>query len=173
MTGPGPDPRAPSVRRMRWWDVEALLPLEDALFAHEAWSAETFWAELAQSGPSGQRDYLVLEGLKGPEGLDGYAGVSVAGGVADVMTVAVAPTRQGQGLGRLLVQQLVALAEGRGAARMMLEVRADNAAAQRVYHGVGFERIAVRRDYYRTPDGPADAWVMQLRLASTGDRDER
>jgi hypothetical protein len=34
---------------------------------------------------------------------------------------------------------------------------------------VGFERIAVRRGYYRTPQGPADAWVMQLRLASDGD----
>ena len=63
-------------------------------------------------------------GLRGAgDGLDGYAGVSVAGGVADVMTVAVAPSRQGQGLGRFLVQQLVALAAARGAGRMMLEVR--------------------------------------------------
>ena len=133
---------------MRWWDVEPLLPLEDALFGHEAWSAETFWAELAQARAAGLRG-----AARRRDGLDGYAGVSVAGGVADVMTVAVAPSRQGQGLGRFLVQQLVELARARGAGRMMLEVRADNVAAQRVYASAGFERIAVRRGYYRTPDG--------------------
>ncbi|WP_426562995.1 ribosomal protein S18-alanine N-acetyltransferase [Angustibacter sp. McL0619] len=155
----------PVVRPMRWWDVERLLPLEDRLFGHEAWSAPTWWSELAQCE---QRDYVVLQGATDGD-VDGYAGVSVAAGVADLMTVAVSPDRQGQGLGRFLVQQLVTLARARGAGRMMLEVRADNVAAQRVYSSVGFERIAVRRGYYRTPQGPADAWVMQLRIASTGE----
>ena len=41
------------------------------------------------------------------------------------------------------------------------QVRGDNVPAQRVYLREGFERIAVRRGYYRTADGPADAWVMQ------------
>jgi ribosomal-protein-alanine N-acetyltransferase len=150
---------------MRWWDVERLLPLEDELFGHEAWSAETWWSELAQPE---QRDYLVLAGAQEGD-VEGYAGISVAAGVADGMTVAVSPDRQGAGLGRFLVQQLVELARARGAGRIMLEVRADNVAAQRVYGSVGFERIAVRRGYYRTPEGPADAWVMQLRIASTNE----
>ena len=51
----------------------------------------------------------------------------------------------------------------------MLEVRADNAAAIRLYRRHGFERLAVRRGYYQP--GDVDAWVMRLRpvrLASSG-----
>jgi ribosomal-protein-alanine N-acetyltransferase len=166
-------PTALGPRPLRWWDVERLLPLERELFGTEAWSAETWWAELAQPA---QRAYVIADAAVDPAGdpdgeVLGYAGVSVAAGVGDVMTVAVSPAAQGQGLGRRLVAELLTLAEARGATRVMLEVRADNVAAQRVYAACGFERIAVRRGYYRTPAGPADAWVMQRRLASGGGSD--
>ena len=45
---------------------------------------------------------------------------------------------------------------------VMLEVRADNSAALRLYERFGFERISVRRRYY--PDG-ADACIMRSVLA--------
>ena len=45
----------------------------------------------------------------------------------------------------------------------MLEVRADNAAALRLYERHGFERVAVRRGYYQ-PEG-VDAHVLRLRDA--------
>ena len=61
---------APVVRPMRWWDVERLLPLEDELFGHEAWSAPTWWSELAQPD---QRDYVVLTGADGGD-VDGTPG---------------------------------------------------------------------------------------------------
>jgi [ribosomal protein S18]-alanine N-acetyltransferase len=153
-----PQPAAP--RPMRWWDVERLLPLEQELFGPDAWAAETWWGELAQPG----RSYVVVDGSVSPDGsLEGYAGVLVNGADADVMTVAVSPDRQGAGLGRLLLDRLVDLAAAQGAHQLLLEVRADNAAAQRLYARSGFERIAVRRGYYRTDAGPVDAWVMRRR----------
>lgn len=145
------------LRPMRWWDVEALLPLEQQLFGREAWSAETWWAELAQPA---QRRYLVLPGEQ-PGQVVGYAGVSVAGAQGDVMTVAVAPALQGKGVGGVLLRRLVDEAASLGASRLLLEVRADNAAAQRLYEREGFERIAVRAGYYRGDAGPVDAWVMR------------
>ena len=33
-----------TLRPLRWWDVESLLPLEQQLFGRWAWSAETFWS---------------------------------------------------------------------------------------------------------------------------------
>jgi ribosomal-protein-alanine N-acetyltransferase len=45
---------------------------------------------------------------------------------------------------------------------VLLEVRADNAAAQALYAGAGFERIGVRRGYYRP--GGTDALVLRLQL---------
>ncbi len=150
---------------LRWWDVETLLPLEQRLFGREAWSAETWWAELAQ--PASRR-YVVLYGASDGE-VVAYAGVAVAGSDADVMTVAVSPGLQGHGVGGVLVRRLAAEAAALGAQRLLLEVRGDNVAAQRLYAREGFERIAVRKAYYRTDDGPADAWVMRRSISSAGE----
>lgn len=144
------------LRPLRWWDVASLVPLERQLFDADAWSAETWWGELAQGA---RRWYRVVELAERPGEVAGYAGVALNGPDADVMTVAVAPWAQGRGVGGVLVRALVGAASQAGAAQLVLEVRADNAAAQRVYARHGFERIAVRRGYY---DG-IDAWVMRLR----------
>ncbi|MGN6611553.1 MAG: ribosomal protein S18-alanine N-acetyltransferase [Angustibacter sp.] len=142
---------------MRWWDVEPALPLEAELFGAEAWSAETWWAELAAPG----RHYLVAHDTDGA--LVGYAGLFVNGADADVMTIAVSSAAQGHGYGGVLLRGLLDVAADRGAQQVLLEVRADNVPAQRLYERHGFKRIAVRRGYYRTADGSVDAWVMRRR----------
>ena len=50
----------------------------------------------------------------------------------------------------------------RGAARLFLDVRADNPGAQTLYEALGFEPIAVRPGYYQ-PDN-VDAVVMRHTL---------
>jgi len=147
---------------MRWWDVEVLLPLERELFGLTAWSAETFWSELAQSQT---RCYLVAVEVhdqgEGEGALLGYAGLMVSGPEADVQTLAVASPAQGRGVGGLLLRALVDEAVRRGAEALLLEVRADNAAAIGLYRRNGFEQLAVRRGYYQP--GNVDALVMRRR----------
>jgi ribosomal-protein-alanine N-acetyltransferase len=149
-------PQAPaaSLRRMRWWDLEQVVPLERELFPDDAWSDAAFWAELARPET---RHYVVAEGS---EGVVGYAGLMAAGGDADVQTVAVAPRARGAGVGRMLLAELLAEAARRRCNDVLLEVRADNEAALTLYDRFGFERIARRRGYYR---GGVDAVVMRLR----------
>ena len=142
------------LRPMRWWDVAAAVALERALFGGTAWSAEMFWSELAAA----DRWYVVAEEAGR---LHGYAGLMASGPEADVQTVAVAPGAQGRGLGALLLDALVREAANRGATSLLLEVRADNSPAIRLYERKGFERLAVRRGYYE-PVG-VDALVMRLR----------
>ena len=48
------------------------------------------------------------------------------------------------------------------AAYLMLEVRADNEAARKLYDSRGFELMTVRRRYYQP--GDVDALVMRLTL---------
>nr|WP_222710254.1 ribosomal protein S18-alanine N-acetyltransferase [Quadrisphaera setariae] len=156
---------APVLRPMRWWDVEPLLPVEAELFGASAWSAETFWSELAAPG----RTYLVAvedddDGVR-DRALLGYAGLALAGPDADVQTLAVAPHAQRRGVGGLLLDALVRAARDGGASAVLLEVRADNAPAQALYAARGFERIGVRRRYYQPED--VDALVLRLRLAGT------
>jgi len=145
-----------TLREMTWHDIPALALLEPQLFADDAWSERTWWAELAGRP---RRAYVV-----GEQGgaLVGYAGLDLGGEVADVMTIAIAPPAQGRGLGAVLMDWLVASARSGGAEHLMLEVRADNPAAQRLYAKAGFAMLSVRRRYYQP--GDVDAHIMRLTL---------
>ena len=149
------------LREMTWRDIPALTALEPALFADDAWSEQTWWAELAGRP---RRSYVVAEqgGV-----VVGYAGVDRHGEVADVMTIAVATEAQGQGLGSLLMDWLIDAARCGGAEHLMLEVRADNTAAQRLYSKRGFAMLTVRRRYYQP--GDVDAHIMRLHLETPTD----
>jgi ribosomal-protein-alanine N-acetyltransferase len=150
------------IRPMRWWDIEAASALEQALFP-DSWSVETFWTELA--GVPETRYYVVAERYVAERtgAIVGYAGLFATRHQADVQTLAVAADEQGAGLGGTLLQALLDEARRRGCPEVLLEVRADNEAARRLYERFGFERIGVRRGYYRP--GPVDALVLRLRLA--------
>lgn len=148
--------RRPALRRMRWWDVEAVHRIEADVFP-DPWSVEAFWSELAHVPAT--RHYLVAE----DDGeIVGYAGLVVTGHQADVQTLAVARSRQGCGLGGVLLEALLDEARRRGAGEVLLEVRAENTAAQALYARHGFERIGVRRGYYRP--GGTDAYVLRRRI---------
>ena len=143
-----------SIERMRWWHVDLVLPVERALFAPEPWSERLFWSELGQLDT---RHYVVaLEG----EDVVGYAGLCDYPDEAFVQTLAVAPAAQGQGLGARLLDDLLAEATRRRQRVVSLEVRADNAAAHRLYERAGFVRSGVRRGYY---PGGVDALVLTRR----------
>ena len=153
--------RAPVLRPMRGWDVERLVPAERELFGASAWSAETFWSELAHPET---RWYVVAQ--DGAGALLGYAGLLLPGSEADVQTIAVLPRAQGRGVGRALLSGLVERAVSGGATGLLLEVRADNVPAIALYTSAGFERIAIRRRYYQP--GDHDAHVMRLRPLRPG-----
>jgi len=140
---------------MRRGDRPAILALERELFPDDAWTAEMFASEFAQS--ASRRLYLVAE-----EGqtVIGYAGMMFTGGPqADVLTLGVAPAHWGQGTGTALLCALVDKAGRRGHTEVMLEVRQDNPRARRLYLRHGFEEIGIRRGYYQ-PSG-VDAVVMR------------
>jgi ribosomal-protein-alanine N-acetyltransferase len=151
----GVTPDGIALRRMRWWDVTAALEIERDLFP-DAWTEATFWSELA--GVPETRHYVVAES---GAALVGYAGLSATRHQADVQTVAVSATHQGRGLGARLLGELLAEATRRDVGEVLLEVRADNEAAQRLYTRFGFERIGLRRGYYQP--GSVDGVVMRRR----------
>jgi [ribosomal protein S18]-alanine N-acetyltransferase len=84
-----------------------------------------------------------------------------------VLRLVVAPTHRRAGVGRALLEGLIAWAERTGAARVMLEVRAGNAAALALYRRAGFVLLGTRRGYY--PDGE-DAQVCIRELVPAGGR---
>ncbi|MFG3598958.1 ribosomal protein S18-alanine N-acetyltransferase [Micromonospora chersina] len=139
--------------RFRWWHVEQVLPLEADLFGAERWSPAMFWNELANG-----HHYLVATDDDGT--VLGYAGLMVAPpDEAWVQNIAVRRDAQRRGIGRLLLEALLAEADRQGVRSTLLEVAADNAPAQRLYAMYGFEPIGVRRGYYQPSN--TDALVMQ------------
>lgn len=134
-------------------DIQALLDIENLVFQSEAWSREVFESEFALIGSS--RVYKVIE--EGTEIL-GYFGLSIVDGIVDITTIAVTPERQHQGLGILMMNEIMEIAKHNNARKVMLEVKPENLAAIGLYQKYGFEVIGLRRNYY----GPSkDALTMQ------------
>ena len=78
---------------------------------------------------------------------------------AEILNLGVAPTRQREGVGHALVQEVLARLRRLGVATVFLEVRESNAAARRLYAALGFAHVGRRRDYYRLP--AEDAVVLR------------
>jgi ribosomal-protein-alanine N-acetyltransferase len=130
-------------------DIPALVDLEEILFPGDSpWNWEMFASELEVGN-----HYVVHRDGDGI--IDGYAGLAIIGDEAEVHTIGVRPSAQGNGLGRKLLRQLLSAAGDR---RLLLEVRTDNTAAIALYTSEGFKTLGIRRRYYQ-PSG-ADAYTM-------------
>jgi ribosomal-protein-alanine N-acetyltransferase len=141
---------------MRLTDLPAVLVLEEELFAPDTWTAAMYRDELSRTDT---RFYLVAED---GDGLAGYGGLIAYDDEAHVSTIGVAAGRQGEGIGSLLLDALLAEADRRRSPVVILEVRADNELAQGLYRRRGFAEVGRRRGYYQ-PSG-ADAVVMRREL---------
>ncbi len=143
-------------------DLAAIMAVEHKCFASDAWSEANMHLELV----SHHTFYWVATAQvdDGPERVVAYAGLSKVAGSeqSDVQTIAVEPDFRSRGLGRQLMNRLVAEARQLGASEMFLEVRADNPVAQSLYESLDFVAIDRRRGYYQ-PDG-VDAVVMRAQL---------
>jgi ribosomal-protein-alanine N-acetyltransferase len=140
-----------TLRRLLDSDVPAAMALEHELFGDEAWTEGMLRDEL--SAPT--RHYVVAA----EDGqVVGYGGLCVYDEEAFIQTIAVTAARQRRGIGRSLLLELIAESERRGARSLLLEVRADNVAAQALYAAHGFAPVGLRKGYYQ-PSG-ADALVM-------------
>ena len=93
--------------------------------------------------------------------LVGYAGISRLGRTPpfeyEIHTIGVDPAYQGNGIGRRMMTELLDFA-GPGSP-VYLEVRTDNEPAIGLYASLGFEKVAVRKRYYRVSG--ADAYTMR------------
>lgn len=140
-------------------DLEPIMQIENACFGNDAWSKSNMKGEL--SAP--HTTYVVAEENNA---LIGYAGLSKLANStsSDIQTIAVSDSHRGLGVGRLLMESLLAFAKKQKAKEVFLEVREDKPTPQSLYSSLGFVAIDRRENYYQ-PDGVA-AIVMRLDLES-------
>ena len=91
----------------------------------------------------------------------GYAGYWGVLDEAQIYNVAVAESYRNKGIGKMLLNKLIAFAlKEDGRKRFLLEVRAGNISAIRLYEGLGFKKDGIRPKFYSNPE--EDAVLMSL-----------
>ncbi len=145
----------PMVRSMREQDLPAVLEVERAAYEFP-WTLGIF------------RDCLAFgytcRVYQNARGLIGHGIMSVGAGECHMLNICVHPAYQRRGLGVHMVRHLMDLARAQKARSALLEVRASNYAAYRLYTGIGFNEIGIRKGYYPARHGREDAIILACEL---------
>ncbi len=113
--------------------------------------------------------FLVAEAAgdrAGEGGVVGYVVAHDAAGEGEILNLAVAPARHRRGIGRALVEGVLAVLSDRGVSEVFLEVRESNAGARALYDSLGFREVGRRARYYRRP--LEDAVVLRAAIPADG-----
>ena len=124
--------------------LEALEALEQACFSLP-WTRDMLLSQL----PDENHEFLAAEDESGK--LLGYVGMMCVLDEGYISNVAVDPVCRRQGIGDLLIRELLARAEKRGLSFATLEVREHNAPAIALYRKHGFSPVGLRKNYYEAP----------------------
>lgn len=142
-------------RPMTEADLDAIMAIEPHIYSHP-WTRGNFVDSLA----SGYSAWVLLDDAK----IIGYSLMMLVLDEAHLLNLSIAKAYQKRGLGRLLLEHMIASARQHGAANMFLEVRPSNISAIALYENIGFNEMAIRRGYYPAHNGREDAVLMGLAL---------
>jgi ribosomal-protein-alanine N-acetyltransferase len=144
--------------------LRSVVQIEEANYPRP-WSSTVFLSELAQRR---SRRYTVA--TIGPL-VVGYCGLMIVAEDGHITTLTVDPAWHRRSIGTVLLLDQARAAPPLGVRHLTLEVRASNAAAQRLYRRFGFAPVGVRRNYY--PETGEDAIVMWARDIDTAEYAQR
>ncbi|MBN1203459.1 MAG: ribosomal protein S18-alanine N-acetyltransferase [Myxococcaceae bacterium] len=145
------------IRRMTDEDMPAVIALEQASF-RSPWSPELLRRELEHDWST----VLLVEELL-PGGEKRLLGLAIFWIVQDevhILNVATAPEHRRRGVGRAVMDEVLARGRERRCSLATLEVRRSNEAAIGLYRSLGFRSVGVRPNYY--VEEKEDALVMLL-----------
>jgi ribosomal-protein-alanine N-acetyltransferase len=144
------------IRQMTHEDMTAVISLEKSAFRNP-WSPELLRRELDHEWST-----ILLVEEPHPEGqrLLGLAIFWIVQDEVHVLNVATAPEHRRRGVGRAVMDEVLARGRHRHCVLATLEVRRSNEAALGLYKSLGFRSVGVRPNYY--VDEKEDAIVMVL-----------
>ena len=130
-------------------DLDGAAELHSEAFA-QAWSGDELAALLSQPGSFGIVARRVGHPLERPVGFVLARNID---GEAEILTIAVARSARGTGVGRLLMDQVLQYLHAERAKVLFLEVDEENEPALKLYRRLRFEEVGRRKAYYAHPDG--------------------
>ncbi|MDC0091801.1 ribosomal protein S18-alanine N-acetyltransferase [Gammaproteobacteria bacterium] len=135
-------------------DLSAILKIE-SLTNQIPWTKQQFLSSEEVGHYS-----VVLEAV---EGVIAFAIYSPIIPESHLLNIAVAPSHQGQGHGRYLLQKVILQNKTLGVQSLTLEVRVSNRSAIALYESEGFLKDAIRPNYY-SGKTREDALLMSLAI---------
>lgn len=140
-------------RPMEAEDLDRICELEERSFSMP-WKKADFEDLLAAD----ESVYLVIlaDGV-----LVGTAGYTFNGFEGYINNVVIDEAFRGLGLGKVLMEALLATGRAQGVKEFTLEVRVGNTPANKLYESLGFVSEGIRKNFYERPT--EDANVMWLR----------
>lgn len=82
----------------------------------------------------------------------GFAGIKVILDEADIMNIAVKTNKRNLGIGSMLLENLIKIAQDENCSNITLEVNETNKPAISLYEKYHFKRIGLRKKYYNNTD---------------------
>ncbi len=127
-------------------DLPVVISMEREIYKNDAWSVGQFKEELS----SVPKNRLYLVAVNETDEVIGYAGIFAPseGLDSEVLTLTVKAEYRRHGIGRSLLQELIAWAQRRKSSVIFLEVREGNEEANPLYISEGFAPISHRDNYY-------------------------
>lgn len=123
--------------------VEKLVKLENECFS-DPWTANMFIGDL-------KNENTCYFGAFDDDKLIGYAGMWMSVDDGQICNVAVHPDYRRKGIGTSLVISLIQVCKRKKLSSITLEVRESNEKAILLYKKLGFERVGLRKNYYKNP----------------------
>ena len=154
-----------TVEPLRRRHLAAILQIEQASYPRP-WTTGVFQSEIDLMR-RGERHYLVAR--DGSE-LVGYGGLMFVLDDAHVTNIAVAQSRQRQGIATRVLAELAWQAIARDCHALTLEVRLSNVGAQALYREFGFAPAGVRKKYYENVEDAIVMWCNDLGLPEYRER---
>ena len=91
----------------------------------------------------------------------GFAGLKVILDEADIMNIVVKKDFRHNGIGSVLLENLINYYKDLNLKTITLEVNENNLSAIRLYDKFSFDKLGIRKNYY---DGKSDAIIMSKKL---------
>jgi [ribosomal protein S18]-alanine N-acetyltransferase len=151
-------PGEPAIGEADARDAENFATLHATCFAR-GWSEEEFVRLLVEQNVVAHRAAVAKM-------IAGFVLSRHAADEAEILSIAVAAARRGQGLARRILDLHLRRLAGIGIRSVLLEVKEDNEAARRLYARTGFYEVGRREGYYqRAAASPAGALILRRSLA--------
>ena len=122
---------------------------------------DNFWSyDVLEEELECDNSYVIVAKV-GENTIVGFAGLKVILDEADIMNIVVKKDFRHNGIGSVLLENLINYSKDLNLKTITLEVNENNLSAIRLYDKFSFDKLGIRKNYY---DGKSDAIIMSKKL---------